>query len=99
MKAKRFQNSDAVFAPSELEFLAEEELVTIISKVSTSETDSEGRQGYLSLLAGAQRYKPAERPRMPTAVPMGTDACRHMRKAGTKSRTECSFVAGNRTET
>ena len=52
MKAKRFQSSDSVFAPSELEFLAEEELVTIISKVSTSEADSAGRTGYLSLLAG-----------------------------------------------
>ena len=56
MRATRFQPSDVVIAPSELEFLAEEELVTIVSNVSTTEVDEAGNSGYLSLLAGALRF-------------------------------------------
>jgi hypothetical protein len=53
MRATRFQPSDVVIAPAELEFLAEEELVTIVSSVSTTEVDQAGNSGYLSLLSGA----------------------------------------------
>lgn len=55
MRATRFQLSDVVISPSELEFLAEEELVTIVSSVSTTEVDESGNSGYLSLLAGVFR--------------------------------------------
>lgn len=56
MRARRFQPTDVVIAPSELEFLAEEELVTIISSVSTTEVDESGNSGYLSLLAGVPSW-------------------------------------------
>lgn len=54
MRARRYQSRDSVISPAELEFLAEEERITIISKVSTTEKDALGRAGYLSMLAGVR---------------------------------------------
>lgn len=53
MRARRYQSRDGVISPAELEFLAEEERITIVSKMSTTERDAYGRAGYLSMLAGA----------------------------------------------
>lgn len=53
MRARRYQSRDSVISPAELEFLAEEEIISIISKISTTESDASGRAGYLSMLAGA----------------------------------------------
>lgn len=55
MRAGHFEVSDSVMTPEELEFLAEEELITIIPKISTSERDDAGRAGYLALLSGKLR--------------------------------------------
>ena len=52
MRAGHFEVSDSVMTPEELEFLAEEELITIIPKISTTEHDDAGRAGYLALLSG-----------------------------------------------
>lgn len=54
MRARRYQSRDSVISPAELEFLAEDEKITIISRVSTTESDSCGRNGYLSMLTGAR---------------------------------------------
>lgn len=53
MRAGHFEASDTVLPPEELEFLAEEELITIVPKISTAEKDDAGRPGYLTLLSGA----------------------------------------------
>ena len=53
MRAGHFEASDTVLPPEELEFLAEEELITIVPKLSTAEKDDAGRPGYLTLLSGA----------------------------------------------
>ena len=52
MRAGHFESSDSVFSPAELEFFAEEELITVIPKISTAEKDEAGREGHLSLLSG-----------------------------------------------
>ena len=58
MRAGHFEISDSVMTPEELEFLAEEELITIIPKISTTEQDDAGRAGYLALLSGECQKTP-----------------------------------------
>jgi hypothetical protein len=53
MRAGHFETNASILSSEELEFFAEEELITIIPKISTTETDDAGRAGYLSLLSGA----------------------------------------------
>jgi hypothetical protein len=52
MRAGHFEISDSVFTPEELEFFAEEELITIVPKISTTECSDQGEPGYLPLLSG-----------------------------------------------
>lgn len=52
MRAGHYESSDAPFTTAELEFFAEEEKITIIPKITTSQCDADGRPGYLQLLSG-----------------------------------------------
>ena len=61
MRAGHFESSDVVLTPAELEFFAEEELITIIPKISTAEKDDAGREGHLTLLTGAPCARPSPR--------------------------------------
>jgi hypothetical protein len=62
MRAGHFEASASILSPEELEFFAEEELITIIPKISTTETDDTGRAGHLVLLSGAPRCRVLLRP-------------------------------------
>jgi hypothetical protein len=53
LRAGHFETSDSVFTPAELEFFAEEELITVIPKITTAERNEAGQEGYLTLLSGA----------------------------------------------
>jgi GINS complex protein len=55
MRAGHFEISDSTFTPEELEFFAEEELITIVPKISTIECSDQGEPGHLPLLSGARK--------------------------------------------
>lgn len=81
MRARRYQSRDSVISPAELEFLAEEENVTIVSKISTSESDAAGRAGYLSMLAGALICS-NDTGQHQRRVKVEHNSCRYCREAG-----------------
>ena len=55
MRSGHFESSDAVLTPAELEFYAEEELITIVPKITVTGKDEVGRDGHLALLSGASQ--------------------------------------------